>query len=193
MTTSQFDPDPKLVQLQESVIEFVTSIILKFELDFYRTMNDVYPDQLEQILAKTDKTIIDMIMVTNNKFFNQLYFDIQNKNYTPLVTLILRMNELTTYGPHILLDKLIRYTLDIHAAISREKLCVDSADVYSKSVLIEINLQIRSNNFYYAFSTNESESQSESNLSFVHVPAGEKPFNIIIDQLDFAKVDITDN
>lgn len=175
--------DPKLIKLQSDVTVFVTSVILKHEKEFYRLVNTHFAAEFESILGNTTASIISMITETTNKFYNNLYFDIQNSNNTDLAKIIIEMCKLVDYGPHILLDKLLRLTLEIHLDVVREQLAFTDRkslrdyDLYEKSVLMQINTSLLSLNLLHIFSKGPDE-----NGPFVVIPPGEKPFDIVIDK-----------
>lgn len=191
--------DPRLLDLQKEVVEFVTSVILNHELEFYRLVQKMFPSKLENLLCHTGPSIIQMITEVTNKFYNKIYFDIQHKNDTPLVKLILKMCELTDYGPHVLLDKLLRLTIELHLDVDREKLDImdlarniysisnrpldskelDSSpeDFYQKSVLRQINNGLKFKNLVHIFCKGVDE-----DMEFVHVPEGKCAFEIVIDK-----------
>ena len=122
MTFPKATVDPKLIKLQSDITVFVTSVILKHEKEFYKLVNTHFAGEFESILGNTTASIISMISETTNQFYNKLYFDIQNSNNTNLTKIIMEMCELVDYGPHILLDKLLRLTLEIHLDVVREQL-----------------------------------------------------------------------
>lgn len=187
MTFPKATIDPKLIKLQSEITNFVTSVILKHEREFYKLVNTYFEAEYQLILANTTASIISMITETTNQFYNKLYFDIQNSNNNDLVKLVMEMCELVDYGAHILLDKLLRLTLEIHLDIVREQLAFsdgslnlntsDADDIYEKSILMQINISILSHNLLHIFSKGMDEDGP-----FVIVPTGEKPFNIIIDK-----------
>jgi len=170
--------DEKLIKLQKEVTEFITSTILKHEADFCTLVLKNFPDLVENILGTTSKTIIQMITEITNKFYNQLYFDIQNNNTTNISKLILEMCQYANYGPHILLDKLVRITLDCHIEINREELNLFNVNEYMESVLVHINKYLLSINLLHIL----SKGPDDDNIPFVNVPVGEKPFNIVIEK-----------
>lgn len=170
--------DPKLIRLQKEVIDFVTSIILKHEKYFYVTVQQHFPSKLESILGEPSKTIIEMILEVINKLYNQIYHDIQNNQPTALATIILDMTEFTDYGPHILLDKLARLTLDAHLEISREQLVIDDIDLYEKSVLGQLNIYLLSKNLLHAMSKGPND-----DTPFVALSSGQKAFNITVNKV----------
>lgn len=169
--------DPKLIQLQKDVTEFVTSVILKHEKDFYQLVKDNFNCQYENILGYTRDYIIEMITKATTKFYNQIYSDIQNKRQTPLTTLVYDMTEYTNYGPHILLDKLFRLTLDAHLDVVREDLVFENMDLYDKSVLCQINIYLSSRNLLHVMSKGVDE-----NGPFVDIPEGNNAFQVTIEK-----------
>lgn len=169
--------DPKLLKLQKDVTEFITSVILKHEGEFYVLVEKHFKSTMQNILGTTCRTIIQMITETTNKLFNKIYFDIQNNHQTQLTATILEMTEYADYGPHILLDKLIRLVIDIHIDVNREKLVIDNNEIYSMSVLQEINQNLLSKNLLDILSKGEHD-----DIPFVSIPLGEKAFNINIDK-----------
>ena len=183
MTFPKATVDPKLIKLQSDITVFVTSVILKHEKEFYRLVNTHFAAEFESILGNTTSSIISMITETTNKFYNKLYFDIQNSNTTDLSEIIMEMCELVDYGPHILLDKLLRLTLEIHLDVVREQLAFTDKkslrdyDLYEKSVLMQINTSLLSLNLLHIFSKGADEDGP-----FVVVPPGENPFDIVIDK-----------
>jgi hypothetical protein len=169
--------DPILLKLQKEVTEFVTSVILKHEGDLYDLMKKQFPDQLEDILGLTTNKIISMITLLTNNFYNKLYFDVQNKVDSKLVDLVNEMSEFAKYGPHILLDKIIRITYHVHLDVDREKLQIDNKDIYLKCVLQDINLSLLSFNLLHVLSKGPDD-----DTPFAIVPKGELPFNIIVEK-----------
>ena len=169
--------DPRLIKLQRDVTEFVTSVILKHEAEFYILITKFFPEKIENLLASTNRSVIEMIKETTVKFYNELYMNIQNKIETPKSILITEMCEFADYGAHILLDKLFRLTLDIHIDIERERLVTSNRDNYSNSILVQINLYLLSKNLLQFFAKNEGE-----DIPFVIVPEGELPFSVTIDK-----------
>ena len=170
--------DPKLIKLQKDVTEFITSVILKHEKEFFSLVQNKFGKKnMDKVLGTTNKSIIEMIKEITVKFYNKLYFDIQNKVETPLTELILNMCEFAEYGAHILLDKLFRLTLDAHIDVSREQLVIKKEDKYLKSVLNQINIYLLSKNLLQIFSKNEGE-----DIPFINIPAGEQAFSVFIDK-----------
>lgn len=174
---------PSLIKLQADVTEFITSVILKHEREFYRLVNTHFADEFETILGNTTASVISMITETTNKFYNKLYFDVQNSNKNGLVATIIEMSELAGYGAHILLDKLLRLTLEIHLDVVREQLAFSDRkslrdyDLYEKSLLMQINTCILSINLLHVLSKGADEDGP-----FIPIPEGENAFNIVIDK-----------
>jgi len=173
--------DPKLIELQKEIVEFVTSIILQHEKEFYQLVEKHFPTQMEQILGTTSTSIIEMITQTTNKFYNSLYFDIQNNKSTNLTKLTSKMCALAEYGPHILLEKLINLTINIHYEVDREILALDNMEIYLQNVLAHINHYLSSHHFIHSFTKCLAD-----DTPFTVVPAGQHPFdisfNIIVDK-----------
>jgi hypothetical protein len=179
MTFPRASVDPKLLKLQKDVTEFVTSVILKHEKEFYELVTKLFQNKLEYLLGSTCSSIIEMITLTTNKFFNKIYYDIQHNNQTELSKIIFEMCEHTDYGPHILLDKLIRLTLETHLEISREQLAIvnNEYDLYEKSVLNQINIYLLSCNLLHILSKGHDEDSA-----FVDIPDGKQAFDVVIDK-----------
>ncbi|AYV85619.1 MAG: hypothetical protein Satyrvirus26_8 [Satyrvirus sp.] len=178
--------DPKLLRLQKDVTEFVTSVVLKHEKEFYNLVKTHFHDQMEYLLGSTCSSIIEMITSTTNKFYNGIYRDIQNavvpsnkQNLSQLAKLILEMCKCAEYGPHILLDKLIRLTIELHIDINREQLAIENDDyeLYEKSVLGQINIYLLSCNLLHILSKGEDDDEP-----FIPIPDGKNAFNIKIDK-----------
>lgn len=171
--------DPKLIKLQKDVTEFITSVILKHEKEFYQLIQKYFNDKMEYLLGLTCSSIIEMITTTTNKFYNNIYSDIQYKRTTDLSNLILEMCEYTEYGPHILLDKLIRLTLEAHLEINREQLVLNGDDysLYEKSVLNQTNVYLLSCNLLHLLSKGPDD-----NGAFEDIPEGMNAFDIVIDK-----------
>ncbi len=171
--------DPKLLLLQKEVTEFVTSVILKHEMEFYNFVEKNFPTKKNEILGSTNPNIIKMITEITNKFYNKIYHDIQHKFNTPINPVIFQMCDNAGYGPHILLDKLIRLTIDAHIDVVREKLVIqkNNLDIYQKSVLNQINIYLLSKNLLHILSKGDDDDQP-----FVDLPPGQKAFDIIIDK-----------
>lgn len=187
--------DEKLINLQKQVVEFITSVILNHEMEFYQLIQKIFPSKMEDLLCSTGPSIIQMITETINKFYNKIYYDIQHKNETPITILVLSMGQFTDYGPHILLDKLLRLTLEIHLDVNREELVINSdkydsttntdkcdtnnykLDIYQKTVLNQINIGLNSKNLIHIMSKGEDE-----DTDFVNIPEGNNAFSIVIDK-----------
>lgn len=177
MTFPKATIDPKLIKLQDKVTEFVTSVILKHEKEFYELIQKNFCTQIEYLLGSTCSSIIEMIVLTTNKFYNKIYFDIQHKKETELTKIILEMCNYTDYGPHILLDKLIRLTLEAHLEINREQLVVENYNLYEKSVLNQINIYLLSCNLLHIISKG-----LDDDGPFINIPEGKQAFDIVIDK-----------
>ena len=168
--------DPKLIHLQKEVSEFVTSVIIKHEEEFYLLVKKNFNNTVG-ILGYTHGTIISMITETTNKFYNEIYLAIQNQIASPLTNFIIDLAIHAEYGPHILLDKLIRLTIEIHFEMIREQLILDNLDLYKESVLKQINQYLSSCKLIHILSKGPND-----DIPFVNVPDDQKPFNIVIDK-----------
>ena len=166
--------DPRLIKLQADVTEFVTGVILNHETQFYNLINKYFSEQKSRILGETNSSMVNMITVTTNTYYNKIYFQVQNEEPIDIVELIKDMAQNADYGAHILLDKLIRLTIDIHHDIIREDLCTDSLDLYLKTVLTQVNTYLLSANLLHMLSKG-----LDDQMEFFIVPNDQKPFNII--------------
>lgn len=169
--------NPKLIRLQKEVTEFITSVILKHELELYNLFQSKMPLLTEDILGLTSSKIITMIQLMTMKFYNTIYKKIQVGTTDPMTTLVKEMTTFAEYGPHVLLDKLCRLTFHVHLDIARENLDVNNIEIYSKCVLKEINTSILSLNLLHMLSKGEND-----DIPFVHVPNDYEPFQIVIDK-----------
>ena len=171
--------DPRLLKLQKESTEFITSVILKHEREFYQLVEKNFPSQLSIILGQTRSHVIEMITQTTNKFFNQVYRDIQHGVDSGSARAINKICQFADYAPHILLDKLMRITLDVHLDIPREKLIFDdnNYETYEQSVLTYLNLNLLSYNLL-----NDLDKNDNDEGDFVNVPDNKNAFDIIIDK-----------
>lgn len=165
--------DPHLLKLQSEVTEFVTGVILNHEKKFYELIELHVPQLKSDILGETNKKIIDMITVTTNTYYNQLYLRIQNNDPNEESELIEEITSYADYGSHILLDKLVRLTIDIHHDMVREKLHINTLDLHLKTVLEQINTYLLSTNLLHILSKGPND-----DIPFCVVPDGAEPFNI---------------
>jgi hypothetical protein len=178
MTFPKATIDPKLIKLQKEVTEFITSVILNHEKEFYNLIKLHFENNLSQILGLTCNTIIEMITSTTTKFYNKIYYNIQHSIPNPIADIIIEMCEYAGYGPHILLDKLFRLTYDIHIEIVREKLDTENDfDIYQKTVLNQLNLYLPTINLLHLLSKDEFDDSE-----FAQIPDGQNAFNIVIDK-----------
>ena len=170
--------DPRLLKLQSDVTEFVTGIIINHETKFYDLIDKNFPDctTKNNILGTTCKEIIEMITLSTNTLFNNIYLNIQNKTLDTVSNLVIEMAAYGNYGPHILLDKLVRLTINIHHEIIREELCVNTLDLYLKTVLKQVNVCLLSTNLLHILSKGPDD-----DTEFCVVPDGQKPFDITAD------------
>ena len=143
MTFKKSESNIGYVNLQNNIIELVTLVIIKHEEEFYHLIEKFFNDRKKNILGTSSSIITQMISKTTNKFFSKVFFDIQNKKKSDLVNYILNICKLTDYGSHILLDKLIKFTISLHTNIKRENLNLDNLDKYKEDVLKEININLK--------------------------------------------------
>ncbi|AVL94609.1 hypothetical protein ma223 [Moumouvirus australiensis] len=170
--------DPKLSQLQKNTTEFITSVILKHEKELFLLVSQYDKQNINEFFCTTNSKIIEAITMLTNKFFNDLYRKIQDEIQTPLTILALEMCKFAEYGPHILLDKLIRIVISIHLDINREQLVLnEDYELYEKSLLNQINICILSYNLLHMLSIGPDE-----NIPFNKIPEGMNAFNIVIDK-----------
>lgn len=168
--------DPSMIELQREVTDFITSAILIFEKDFYQIIKEHNPSQLETILSTNTATIIRMIVETVNSFYNRIYSDIQNSVSTPLTAMVQSMCSYVTYGPHILLDKLIRLTVEIHGNFNREAIVVEpDMATFEMSVLEQINAKLISIKLIPYMAT-----APDDDKPFVIVEKGKNAFNLTL-------------
>lgn len=175
MTFKTVTVDLKYQKVQQKIVEFITSVILKQEKKLYNVAQQHFPNQIESILGLTSKAVFELIRVTTMEFYNKLYFDIQNKCHNPITDFILEISQEMDYGPHVLLDKLVRLTLDTHLEIARETLVLDHIDAYEQSVLTEVNLYLPTLNILHILAKG-----IDDEIPFKEVPSTEKPFDIDI-------------
>jgi len=166
--------DPELLTLEHDVVEFITSVILHHENIFYEIIMKHCPDE-KHLLDTNNVKICKLIVAHTNQYFNKCYSSIQNKIDTDLTKYILAMAKTAKYGAHILLDKLIRLSFDIHINFDRENLCINNRTLFEKTVLGQINTYLLSTNIVHIFSKGPND-----DTEFVNVPDGEQPFNITI-------------
>lgn len=175
--------DPKMVQLQKDTVDFVTSVILMHENDFYRLVTEHYNGNYELILGHTKAHIINMISMATNTYYNSVYKLVQESYENPyergaeIVELILTMKNFGGYGAHVLLDKLIRLTFETHIDVVREKLVFTDKDAFEQSVLSEVNTKLLSLNLLHIMAKGEND-----NDNFVILPEGVSAFDIKIDK-----------
>lgn len=173
--------DCKLIKFQKRVVEFVTSVILKHEKEFYRLIQKHFKNKMDYLMGSTCSSIIEMIVKATNKFYNEIYHNIQYNNNTTIVKIVLEMCEHTDYGSHILLDKLLRLTLEIHLDVVREQLILENNryDLYEESVLDQINVNtlLSSFNLLHVLSKGVDEDGP-----FINIPEGKNAFDIVIDK-----------
>lgn len=143
MTFKKSESNIEYINLQNNIIELVTLVIIKHEEEFYHLIEKFFNDRKKNILGTASSIITQMISKTTNKFFSKVFFDIQNKKKSDLVNYILNICKLTDYGSHILLDKLIKFTISLHTNIKRENLNLDNLDKYKDDVLKEININLK--------------------------------------------------
>ena len=172
--------EPDMLALQDKVAAFVTDVIILSEKTFYQLSDTLEKQNLstkEAILCHTQKAITKMISLTIETFYNNFYKMIQTEitdgksSCFTEVTQIKDMAKLGGYGPHILLDKLFRLTIDMHYEIIRENLDVTSQEVYVKTVLNQINVYLMSSNLLHWMSKGPDD-----DIPFYICPDGSVPF-----------------
>lgn len=167
-----------MIKLENETQSFVATLILKHETQFYEIITKNFDCQYEKYLGNTASHIIQMIVEITNKYFNDLYFDIQNKVDNDVTQLVHKMCSYGGYGPHILLDKLIRLVIDSHIEISREKLvCDDTYESFKQSLFVEINIYLSSKDIIHIMAKGIND-----DTMFIHLSSDQKPFDIVIDK-----------
>jgi len=169
--------NPFMLKLQVIAREFLTTVIIHHELLIYNIIVENGYDT--SLLTTTNKTIIDLIIECTKTFYNNCYMNLQNKVVTSETTNILEMSYYAQYSsPHILINKLIKLTLDIHIDIIRENLSLKSVEQYFSGIQGEIEYQFLSSvNLAHVMSKG-----FEPDEDFINVSDGEKPFDVIIDK-----------
>lgn len=169
--------DPRLITLQDQTAAFVTRVIVQHETEIYVFLGQQFPDRQVELLGTANDTIYRFVCVFTHKFYNRLYKAIQNGTSAPYLEEFLELMPNADYQAHILLDRLIRLTLDIHAEISRERLASDAdCGAYINTVLNQINLYLPSLNLIDYLQATEQDQGP-----FVLLPAGEDAFKVSID------------
>ncbi len=178
LSISKPEIDSKLIKLQNEVVDFVSTVILKHEIEIYDLVKKNFSGQMAQLLGTTNPKIIEIITTITNKFYNKMYKNFQNKKFDAETMIINSMLPYVNYGPHVLLEKLIKITIDAHIDLVRENLVVDvtSRDVYEKSINVQLNLYFKSN-LCHVLSSDKSDS-----TPFVALPENQDAFDIVIDQ-----------
>lgn len=161
-------------KLQKLVVEFITSLVLKHEQDFYNLVNDKLNGKFD-ILTTTNKAIIEMIIAINNKYYNDLYLSIQNNTENAAKVLVQEMHKLVQYDIYTFLYKMLHLTLEAQIDIYRENLAINNLEIYKKTVLTEINLFLQSTNILDAL-----EHKPDDNLKIPEILPGQIPFNVVI-------------
>lgn len=168
-------PD-RFIQLQEKTCEFVTAVTLEHEKKFFNLVTNHFPDRLE-LLNQTNPTIIEMIVAAIKKFYCSIYYDIQNNTRSVNLDSLSDIGCFADYPLHILLDKLFRLTLDMHLDIIRENLSVDNIEIFTDTLLDEINRYFKDKNIFHIMAKGENDDEP-----FVPVPDGSNPFDIVIEK-----------
>lgn len=176
----KLDTESDIIKLQEQAVEFVTSVILRHEKCFYDLIEKTNKLLLKSILGTNNQSILSMIITSTDLFYNSLYMDIQNKIVTPLTTIINQMTTLAEYGPHVLLDKLYKLTINCHSEISRDELIVKSGpEKYMERILTQINTYLVTKNTTSIFSKSDGE-----DIPFVVITDDAVPFQTTIQTSD---------
>lgn len=146
--------DIELVDFQKDIIEFITSVILKHEQEFYQLAGKHFANISEILLTTDNQSINEMIKLTTNKFYDDLCRNVNEEHITSTSQIIIDMQIKYKFVPRVLLDELRKLTLDTHLGISREKLILNdnSIDLYQKSILMQLNLYLSSFNMIELFS-----------------------------------------
>lgn len=172
--------DPNLLRLRTDVMDFITNVILKHESEFYQLLIAHFPEQVTDIMCNTNKSIIDMIFATTNKFYNKLYLDVQNKDTSnPTVTLINDMCSYSKIHYHCLLDTLVRLTVDVHLDVVREQLSIKDTDSHQKTVMNQVNTYYLNTNLLHILS-HDCNAKGHV-LEFPVLQSGENAFEICMD------------
>ena len=172
--------DPNLLRLRTDVMDFITNVILKHESEFYQLLLNHFPEQVTDLMCNTNKSIIDMIFATTNKFYNSLYLDVQNQNLeNPTVELINDMSSYSKMHYHCLLDTLVRLTVDVHLDVVREQLSIKDVDSHQKTVMNQVNTYYLNTNLLHILSHNCNAKGHV--LEFPILEPGQNAFEICMD------------
>ena len=174
--------DAKLISLQKAVTEFLASVIVRHELAFYQAIKITNIDNVQAILGTTNQTINNMIAASVMNFYNGLYRDIVESRPNTNTEYIFMMCDLATYGPHILLDKLFRLTIDIHFDVIRENLSTSnlqkSTSNYEATIINAINICLQNKNLLHILSKGMDE---DSALPSPGPSTNLSPFSVTIE------------
>ena len=167
-----------LAHFQKDVVEFVTSVILQHEKEFYLMIHQHFNGDFQKILGTIDNHLPQMIAEITSKFYNKIYLAIQNDEPLPAKKLVIGIAKHANYSVQHLVKKLLRFTFHIHSRIDRNKLvCDKNLQEYQESILKGINVQMSKMNFTQFFSRFQEDSDT-----MPYIPNGQTPFQIIIDK-----------
>ena len=187
MTFDVETPSIETLKFHSELQEFISGVIMQHEKSLRRVIEGNFPEKLFELMGTTNPTLISMITEINMDLYNRIFDDIQAGVTNDLVELVLDINKRSTYGVHVLLDKLFRLTFDIHIDISRENLLFYdektasmesnscNEEVLERSIKNQIGILMKNYNFSTCFSRWEGEDSE-----FPILPPGTKAFTIEI-------------
>ena len=170
-----------LINKQDALAQVITFIIVNNETSMFETIGKNFNDNKLDILCEDmSNTVILMIEYMTNRSFNKIYHDIQNDSTSDLVNKINYIAQDLPYGKHVLVEKILKLTLDVHTDIVRSNLVVTddkNIDKYIDSLMIEINASLQNKNFYYILTDYDENTDTRP---WIHVDNDTQVFDVKI-------------
>jgi len=168
--------DPRLIKLQEMIFDFITDIIIRHEKKMFEVVHKLNSPRVD-FITTTNQTVIDMISLCTHEFYNKCYFDMQHGINNDITNIIKQMEKLVDYGWWVLLDKLIRMTIDTHINVVREDIMIDSEELFFQTIYDQVYEYLCDRNLIHVFCKGPND-----DIKFMEIPEHIKPFDIIIDK-----------
>lgn len=151
-------------ELRDDIIQFITSVILKDE----NTYRDILISHNGiNLINNNNEMLFDMIKLTTESFFNNLYKDIKNNTLNEIITKISNSSKLNSISSFSFLNIAFKVKFYCHISMNRKAICISDKEAFEQSIINQINLYIQNNQILNYFDIKEVDNFISKDKVFI--------------------------
>jgi hypothetical protein len=180
---------PEFATLMDKASKFISTIIKNHASQLYKLVGKTSQDAKNFYDENNRATITKCIVAMTNSTFNKILHNFQNKIPDVIVNEFTPMLDLCSYGPHILLNKLLVMTLDVHMDVMYDTTDVADLTFRKRTPFIDhmkvVNKQVDKLLIKYSSEFMEILRKTEKdNSEYKPVPEGQSAFDCKIEEFE---------